>query len=339
MPRVLLPIFLSFVGVGHAADGPALPAQLRDTGLYEDYSLSRLRPEVLAFSPQYPLWSDGATKRRWIRLPAGTSIDATQPDAWEFPRGTKLWKEFSYGGRVETRFIERVADGGWRYASYVWSADGREAVLAPVAGIRDLPVPTEPGLRYSIPAQDDCRACHEGQPVPVLGFSALQLSPERDRQAPHADAAGAALQADLRTLTARGVLVHLPAALLANPPRIAAANPLERAALGYLHANCGHCHNDDGPLAVLELSLAQRVATNASPDSVMRSVVAVPSQFRLAGATARVVPGQPDASVLALRMRSRETTRQMPPLGTSDVDLEAMTLIGRWIKSLPVHQP
>ena len=65
----------------------------------------------LAFSPQYPLWSDGAAKRRWISLPPGTAIDASRPDAWEFPRGTRLWKEFSLDRPVETRFIERLPDG------------------------------------------------------------------------------------------------------------------------------------------------------------------------------------------------------------------------------------
>jgi len=348
MPRAILHGSLALLwlavgcahGIARASEATALPEHLRDTGLYADVSMSQLQPGVLPFSPQYPLWSDGATKRRWIKLPAGTSIDATQPDAWDFPRGTKLWKEFSHAGRVETRFIERVVDGSWRYASYVWSADGHDAVLAPATGIRDLPVPSAPGARYSIPGQDDCRACHEGAPVPVLGFSALQLSPDRDRQAPHADAADSALsRMDLRTLASRGLLVHLPSELLVSPPRIAAANPTERAALGYLHANCGHCHNDEGPLAVLEMSLAQRVGTKESAGSVLRSIASVPGQFRMAGGTARLAPGHPDASVIALRMRSREPLQQMPPLGTSEVDFEAMSLIARWIESLPIHQP
>jgi hypothetical protein len=320
MLRAVLHGLLLLSGVARAADVPALPEHLRDTGLYADASMSRLQPDVLPFSPQYPLWSDGASKRRWIQLPEGTSIDATKPDAWEFPRGTKLWKEFSHGGRVETRFIERLADGNWRYASYVWSADGQDAVLAPAAGIRELPV-SAPGIRYSIPAQDDCRACHEGAPVPVLGFSALQLS------------------SDLRSLVAKGALINVSAELLAHPPRIEAANPTERAALGYLHGNCGHCHNDDGPLAVLEMSLAQRVGAKESAGSVLRSIVAVPGQFRIAGGTVRVAPGQPGASVLALRMQSREPLQQMPPLGTSTVDREAMALISQWIESLPIHQP
>jgi hypothetical protein len=61
----------------------------------------------------------------------------------------------------------------------------------------------------------------------------------------------------------------------------------------------------------------------------------VQSQFRGAGGQTRVVPGHPGSSVVALRMRSREPTRQMPPLGSTVVDTEAMALIARWIESLP----
>ena len=312
--------------MARAADVPALPQHLRDTGLYAE--------GVLAFSPQYPLWSDGAVKHRWIYLPPGASIDATQPDAWDFPRGTKLWKEFRHGRALETRFIERTADGEWRFASYVWTADGADAVLAPAAGIREMPAPEAPGARYAIPAQDDCRACHEGAPVPVLGFSALQLSPDRDPLAPHAESSAA--EANLRSLVDRGVLRNLSPELLANPPRIKAATPEGRAALGYLHGNCGHCHNDEGPLAVLGMTLAQRVGSHEpAADAVLRSVVDVQSQFRGAGGGARVAPGHPASSVVALRMRSREPTQQMPPLGSTVVDAEAMALIARWIESLP----
>jgi hypothetical protein len=342
MSRGTLKLLLSvFIGAcapvtARAGDAPALAQHLRDTGLYADGSASQLREGVLPFSPQYPLWSDGAVKRRWIYLPPGTSIDATKPDAWDFPRGTKLWKEFRHGRALETRFMERGADGEWRFASYVWSADGADAVLAPVAGIREMPAREAPGARYTIPAQDDCRACHEGAPVPVLGFSALQLSPDRDPLAPHAESSAVAV--DLRSLVARGLLRNLSPELLANPPRIEAANPDERAALGYLHGNCGNCHNDEGPLAVLEMTLAQRVGAQGTiNDAVLRSVVDVQSQFRGAGGIARVAPGHPGASVIALRMRSREPMQQMPPLGTTAVDTVAMALIARWIESLPVQ--
>lgn len=325
-----------------AEDARGLPQHLGDTGLYVEGG--KLNPDVLPFSPQYPLWSDGAAKRRWIWLPPGTSIDASQPDAWEFPRGTKLWKEFAHGRALETRYIERGADGQWRFGSYVWSADGKDAVLAPVEGIRDLPAPQARGARYTIPSEDDCRACHEGAPVAVLGFSALQLSPDRDPLAPHADRGKDAV--DLKSLATSGLLSNLPAAMLAQPPRIRASNPAERAVLGYLHGNCGNCHNDEGPLAVLDMTLAQRVAKQQvvgeshegqHENEVVRSIVGVQSGFRPSGApqgAARIAPGHRDASVIALRMNSRDPLQQMPPLGTSAVDAEAVALLERWIESL-----
>jgi len=320
--------------VARADDTRGLPEHLRDTGLY--VAGGQIAPDVLPFSPQYPLWSDGAAKRRWIWLPPGTHIDASSPDAWEFPRGTKLWKEFAHGNALETRFIERGSDGNWRFGSYVWTADGRDALLAPASGIRDLPAANAPGARYTIPSDDDCRACHEGAPVPVLGFSALQLSPDRDPLAPHAERQPGAV--DLRSLTARGLLRNLPPELLAKPPRIAAGNPTERAALGYLHGNCGNCHNQEGPLAVLDMTLAQRVAAPTASAAVLGSLVGVESQYRppdAPSAEARIAPGHLDSSVLALRMNSRDPLQQMPPLGSAAVDAEAVALLRRWIEGLP----
>jgi hypothetical protein len=317
-----------------AEDLRGLPQHLADTGLYVADG-TQVRRDVLPFSPQYPLWSDGAAKRRWIWLPPGTSIDASQPDAWQFPIGTRLWKEFAHGRALETRYLERGADGNWQFGSYVWNAGGTDAVLAPAAGLRDLPAPDAPGGRYSIPSENDCRACHEGAPVPVLGFGALQLSPDRDPLAPHAERQPGAV--DLAQLAARGLVRHLPPRLLSQPPRIAASSPAERAALGYLHGNCGNCHNDEGPLAVLGMSLAQRVAARTT---VLDTLLDVPSQFIPAGVpadAARIAPGHAASSVVATRMSSRDPIERMPPLGTSAVDREAVALVARWIESLPTH--
>ena len=298
-----------------AGEARALPPTLAATGLFD----AALRERIVEFTPQYPLWSDGATKRRWIYLPAGSFIDAANADAWEFPRGTRLWKEFAHGTAIETRYIERGADGHWRFGSYVWNADRSEAVLAPAAGIREIAAPRAPQGRYTIPAENDCRACHEGAPVPVLGFSALQIS------------------GDLRKLADRGLIRNLPAEWLAHPPRIAGTDARERAALGYLHGNCGHCHNDDGPLAVLEMNLSQRASQGFAPGAVTRSILAVPSQVSAAGAprgTARLAPGHFSGSAIAVRMRSRDPLQQMPPLGTSQMDAGALALLADWVDGL-----
>ncbi|MCL4802110.1 MAG: hypothetical protein KJ025_21135, partial [Burkholderiales bacterium] len=212
------------------ADRSAPPRRLSETGLFVA-GTREVRPENLPYLPQYPLWSDGAYKRRWLYLPPGTSIDATRPDAWTFPPGTRLWKEFGHGRPIETRFIERRADGAWRFATYVWNADGSDAELAPPERATVIAAPDAPGGRYVLPSRADCLACHDAAPVPVLGVSALQLSPDRDPLAPHAEPARAE-QVDLRGLAARGLVRNLPPVLLERAPRIDASSPTARAALG-----------------------------------------------------------------------------------------------------------
>jgi len=219
----LTALFVAAATLARAAfAAPPLPLRLHETGLFVDGTMT-VRAEVLPFAPQYPLWSDGTTKRRWIELPAGTAIDATRPEAWEFPVGTRLWKEFSFGRRVETRYIERLADGSWRFAAYLWNAEGTDARLVPEDGAVTA-VAGAPGDRYPVPSRNDCLACHEGAAVPVLGFSALQLSPDRDPLAPHAEPARPQ-QTDLRWLVESGRLRNLPQQMLDTPPRIAASSP------------------------------------------------------------------------------------------------------------------
>ena len=311
----------------HGDANGALPERLSDTGLYVAGSTTQVRPGVLAFAPQYTLWSDGADKQRWIALPPGTFIDASQPDAWQFPPGTRLWKEFSHAGRrVETRTIARLADGSWRYATYLWNADGSDAVLAPARGVAAWPVPQAPGGRYAVPSRGDCTGCHESAATPVLGFSALQLSAQRDQEN----------KTLLNELIARGLVRNLPRALTQQPPRIAARSATERAALGYLHANCGHCHNRSGAGVPLRLTLAQSAADpDASRADTVASLLGVKGRFRTpawAEAAHLIEPGQPARSALMLRMRSRDARLQMPPLGTDIADDEGLRLVERWIR-------
>lgn len=315
-----------------ALDAPALPERLRDTGLYSDWDRKAVDPAHLPYAPQYPLWSDGAGKSRWVHLPPGTWIDASDPDAWQFPVGTRLWKEFRFGDvPAETRLIERTPEG-WRYASYVWNADGSDAVLAPARGILNS-VPIRDGVRHAIPSRADCTACHEAGPTPVLSLSALQLSPDRDPNAPHAEPlpAGAV---DLPALVQRGLVRGLPAHVVRQPPRIDASSPTSRAALGYLHANCGMCHNAGGQMASLNFSLHYTLAPRNGGAVPLSTALDQPSHFRVPGSAMpgnRVKAGDPDGSVLIARMASRHPVLQMPPLGTRLVDEEAVQLLRRWV--------
>lgn len=307
------------------------PERLRETGLYADWASKTIDATNLPFSPQYPLWSDGAAKLRWIRLPPGTWIDASDPDLWRFPIGTRLWKEFRFTRRAETRLIEHTLVG-WRYGTYVWTTDETDAVLVPERGV-SRSVEIRDGVWHDIPSRTDCRACHEGSPQRVLGFSALQLSPDRDANAPHAESPPPDA-IDLRTLVERGLVRGLPNRLIEVAPRIEARSDTARAALGYLHANCGACHTAGGELASLAFSLQYPLAGQGSQPPAVLTALGRPSTFQMLGWSnpgLRLSAGRPDDSVLVARMRSRHPVAQMPPLGTKLVDEEAVQLIRRWV--------
>ena len=309
---------------------PVAPRLLSQTGLYVA-GTTTLDVRNRSFSPQYPLWTDGAAKRRWIRLPEGTAIDARDDERWGFPVGTKFWKELQFGGRrVETRFMWKARGDAWVFASYVWNGDQADAALASASGERDV-VEVGAGKRHSVPSIDDCHACHDGQSV--LGFTALQLSTDRDPLSPHAEP----LEPGMLTVTS---LVHeqrlKPARpdLVAPAPRVQAANPEARAALGYLSTNCGICHRD-GVAIDTRLRLRPTAAGNARIVLDVLQSAAVSWEIPKAGegATRFVTPGHPERSSILARMKSRRPSTQMPPLGTVVVDQQAVELIERWIAS------
>jgi mono/diheme cytochrome c family protein len=305
-------------------------ADLFATHLYSDPANLSVDPAHLAFSPQYPLWTDGAAKRRWISLPPGTAIDARGEDGWEFPVGTRFWKEFSFEGRrVETRYMEHLGDGHWIFAAYEWSADGSSATLAPERGRVDA-WPLGKGRSHTIPSRNDCSVCHGSGPNPVLGFTALQLSPDRDPGTPHAEPLppGAV---DLAALVERGLIIGLQDVA----PRIAAVTAVERAALGYLHGNCGHCHTDRGALADLGLDLAYGPGDATAPARSTTFDVPLhrPPAGLPDGVALRVAPGNPAASALLHRVGSRDRLLQMPPLGSALVDEQAIALLRAWIEA------
>ena len=145
-------------------------------------------------------------------------------------------------------------------------------MLAPAEG-RARVAEVAPGKFHSVPSRDECRACHDSGRTEILGFTALQLSTDRDPLAPHAEA----LTPDMVTLrrwsTSDGS--SPPGAdLVATPPRIAARDARERAVLGYLSTNCGSCHNPKSSIASLGLFLQHEAdrAAGCAPDAIATTV-------------------------------------------------------------------
>jgi len=312
-----------------------LPRRLSETGLYA--AAGGIEPRNAPFSPQYPLWTDGAAKRRWIYLPPGSSIDVSDVDVWRFPIGTKLWKEFAWGGRkVETRLLWHT-ESGWRFATYLWTADQRDALLAPAEGMAGV-LALAGGKQVSIPSRMDCLSCHAAAPAVVMGFGALQLSDDRDPLAPHAEPLPAGALT-LRALVAADRFSPPRPELVERPPRIQASDPAARAAIGYLSTNCGACHNSTGPLARLGFDLLHKVAGEGwAPEPALRTTLNAPTRYAVPGipadSTRFVAAGEPARSALLYRMASRRPAAQMPPLGTVVTDSAAVDLVQRWISEL-----
>ena len=293
------------------------PHDLACTGLYAQLSTKVVATDVHAFEPGLRLWSDGASKSRWVYLPPGSKIDTSNVDEWVFPVGTKFWKEFSLAGkRVETRLLLKRPDATWLRTVYRWSADETAATELPDGEKNAVGT-------YEVPAATHCRLCHQGRIDGVLGFEAAGLS------SPNAKGL------TLDRLTALG-LITTPVAPLVVP-----GNAKEKAALEWLHANCGTaCHNRS-PLAVtayigLYLRLDAKTLGSVTTTDAYVTAVGYPSFFQPqdGGALmARVTPQQPDRSTLVIRASTRDDALaiQMPPLATHVVDDAGVQLLRDWI--------
>ena len=320
--------------VASAADAALrAPQRLSETGLYSG-DAKTIDPRNRPFLPQYPLWTDGAAKERWVSLPSGTTIDVTDPRNWVFPIGTRFWKQFSFNGRkVETRMLWRASADHWVFATYVWNEEQTDAVLAPPDGIPGAAAIGE-GKRHSIPGEIDCESCHGTARQGPLGFNALQLSTDRDPNAIH----GGPLPAGsltLETLEREHLLSPSRPEFVTAPPRIRASDPLTRSVLGYFAGNCGHCHNGTREIGPSFPSMKHNNVTDG--DEVARGLLGYATMWQLpgrTGGTRLLDPASPGESALLARMRSRSPSSQMPPLGTVVRDDEAVNAVTKWIASL-----
>lgn len=295
-------------------DGP--PRWLSETSLFAEDGTS-LGPGVEPFEPRFPLWTDGAGKRRWIYLPPGAVIDTSDPDRWEFPPGTRLWKEFTRDDvRVETRLLERRPDGSWWMVAYQWNEEQMDAEARP-EGVQNAS-----GTDHDIPSTEDCRTCHAQSKARVLGFGFLQLAHDGDG-------------VTLAQLLDEGKLSEP----LESMPEIPGSEE-EQKLLGALHANCGHCHQPGSRVSLrtpleLWLPLGEYAGIEDTPFSrtTVDKAVTLPADSP-EGTTVHIDPGSPDTSALFLRASSRGTEYQMPPLGTELADPDFVELLEAWITSL-----
>jgi uncharacterized repeat protein (TIGR03806 family) len=308
-----------------SASNPA--ARLSETGCVDPMDPRRLAPGLIPYDVNSPLWSDGAEKQRFVALPDGQrlGVDAADEGHFLFPVGSVLLKSFAVGGRrVETRLLVRFNELTWKGYSYAWNEAGTDADLVPdqEGGVKkDIADGAGGTQRWHFPSRAQCLQCHTVAAGVSLGPSTAQLE--------RAFSVAAGLSGNQLDVWEQMGLFEQPL----GQPRAAALEPpagsagLEQRARSYLHANCANCHRPQGTFEGIDLRrstpFAETGLCNVEPEK---------GTLDVEGAR-RLVPGQPDKSLLSLRMHRLDKGR-MPQIGTSVVDAAGVELVDAWIRSL-----
>jgi uncharacterized repeat protein (TIGR03806 family) len=315
------------------------PARLSTWRLFVG-NLAALKPNagVVPYDINTPLFSDYATKYRFVWMPPGTSAAYNDDDTFDFPVGTIFSKTFAFpdadqGGRqriIETRLLVR-AGSGWVGLPYVWNREQTEANLDVAADPTVVHWVHPSGVRYTIdyriPNTNQCKGCHDRSKVMApIGPKARNLN--KDFNYPE----GRANQ--LAYWTKVGYLKGAPAPEKA--PKLAvwddpSTGTLDQRARAYLEVNCAHCHNPRGPANTTGLYL-----TAAQTDPMRLGLCKVPVSAGQGSGDLLfdVVSGKPEESIMIHRMESTTPKVMMPELGRTLVHTEGVALIREWIASM-----
>jgi hypothetical protein len=312
--------------IDRSLDG--LPEDFACTGLYTDVASKDLAPQVHDFAPAVPLWSDGSGKGRWLFLPEGTQIDASSANEWQFPVGTKLWKEFQVNGqRIETRIFQKMRDDYWARATYEWNEDETAATRSTGGDRPDVQIN---GATYRVPTGSECNQCHEGRRDRILGFEMISLG-----------------QAGANGLTLEKLIDE--ELIAPEPERMEVeigddGTGLAGEALGWLHINCGvSCHNDNENSEAYSSGLRLKLdpknldGRSSADFDILRTTVGVPARTMRWNDQQRIVAGSPEDSLLYELISARRPgeNNHMPPIGSRVVPEEAVKLIADWIRAMP----
>ncbi|MFK7932471.1 MAG: hypothetical protein AB8G22_03120, partial [Saprospiraceae bacterium] len=166
--------------------------KLSDYGLFEG-AVANLQPaaDVLPYELNSPLFSDYAYKKRFVRLPAGTTVSYNAENVLDFPVGTVIAKTFYYPADMrkpekdhnlmETRILIHEA-AGWKALPYVWNEEQTDAYLDVAGGNKSVQWRDEKGkkrkLEYSVPNMNQCKGCHyrDGKDILPIGPYVRQLN-------------------------------------------------------------------------------------------------------------------------------------------------------------------
>jgi len=321
----------------HAFLSEPYPEKLSDWHLFTASAPLAPNRGVIPYDLNTPLFSDYASKYRFVWMPTGTSATYKEDGGFEFPVGTILAKSFAFPvdgdptrvRLIETRLLVHTKEG-WIGLPYIWNDSQTEAHL----DLAPDPVPIRytdvsgkhHEFTYFIPNANGCKQCHENN------HAMLPIGPKaRNLNKDFAYADGPSNQ--LAYWSRAGYLQGAPAP--ARAPSIAKWNDansgsLDARARAYLDNNCAHCHQPGGTAGYTGVDL--RVTADLSTFGICKSPN---SSGRVGNLSYDLVPSHPEQSILLARMQSVRPKEMMPQIGRSVVHEEGVALIAEWIASLP----
>jgi uncharacterized repeat protein (TIGR03806 family) len=320
---------------------PEGPLLLSEWGLFEDMEHQIPSEGVIPFEVNAPLFSDYASKHRFIRVPEGEALTLDAEGRFVYPEGTVLVKTFGFqndfgdpaaGERlIETRLLV-WEDGVWIPLIYIYDDDLQEARLFQAGRRVEVSWITETdatrAITYRVPNAIQCGNCHGGTgELDLLGVRVDQLDREHDY--------GAGLENQLDHLVAVGALDAAPPIADRHPlpdPFDPAAGTLDARARAYLDANCSGCHRDGGAAHQTGLHLGVEI-----PASIEIGICKLPAAAGRGsgGRLADIIPGDAEGSIMVFRVESEEAGIKMPELPTVLHHAEGAALLRQWIDAMP----
>ena len=320
----------------------SFPALLSQTGVFSNTPSMTPASGLIPYTPNVPLWSDGALKTRFMGVPnngGGITPDEqiafTPTGYWTFPAGTVFVKTFQLNTdtsnsnvlhRLETRLLVRDINGAVYGVTYKWRPDYSDADLLTSSLYEPITITNSGGIlttqTWYYPSPSDCLSCHTPVANYVLGLNTRQLNGNQ------AYPSTGVTDNQLRTLNRLGLFnPAFDEAGITNFEKLSAlANTgasFEDRARSYLDANCAQCHQPGGT----GITFDARYDTPLTNQNLIYGALDPDGQ-------AMIVPRDIWRSQIHQRMDTTNTTIRMPPLARQLIDTNAVAVLEDWINGL-----
>jgi glucose/arabinose dehydrogenase len=293
------------------------PLTLLETGVWEGASPFQPVRGFERFEMNLPIWRPGIRVENWLRIPENGRISSLPNGDWIFPAGAEIIQHFesASGDPHETHLYQSNGDGTFRTSAYRWNGEFGDAGF--VASTQYLPIKSDPFNMWLSPGPmaklDPKTAIFGFQPQ----FNARQLN-WGSQLAEWNDRSWFEDALSNRTLSGQPKLHALDDESIPVVDRVRS----------YLDVNCASCHKPGGASRGY---FDARLLTAFEEQNLLTGEL-MAGDLGVSGAKL-VTPGDPEKSVLYLRLARKDGFR-MPPGSTSIEDSPVLLLMDKWIREM-----